>query len=802
MRNRRCFGVVLVVGLLFTQLLTAQAQDQRLQNKAVVRGQVLDRSTGKGILNAYVELLNYHPTISTSTDENGYFELKNIPLGHQRLHVVREGYYEALYTELVIAGKESVVTISMEEQFQMTIVTVEGSSSGERTNRFRNTKQATIDPMNAVSARPLNVEEVRKFVSGFNDPIRALTNYPGLYNLDDSQNYLISRSNSPQGIQNLVEGVPIENPNHFPVLGHTGGIFPLVNSNALANSDFVNGAMGAHYGNVYSGVLDINLRKGNNRRHEFMAQIGIFGAEAMAEGPISKGKGSYMVVGRIGIFSLLQAAQIDIGTNAAPQYYDLNFKINRSTRRGGSWSVFGIGGYAQVDLLDKDVDSSDIFTERGNNAYLRSYNFLAGVRNLHYFNETTSLKTTISGVLQHYLQHQDTLIDGMPPTLNYDGRLKYDRYGVQSVFNKKFSSKLLFRMGLQSFIYVYDTYRRYDIGKQYFVYGQDNLFMGSLFGQVQYRFSEKLTTTVGLHAYVLSLNNRNWSVEPRLAINWNLHQKHHLSLGYGWHSKVQSADFLFGVRLLPNGGYENNNRQLGPTHSHHMVLTYDWLIAKSWAFKFNTYVQYNYDLAVERTPSSYAAMNFEASAIQRPRTDLVNGGDQLNYGIEASIERFLKKGYYGLLSGTFQRSFYKGSDGVVRSTAYDVPYMGSLLAGKSFKIGKQKRNSIYADVRFNIRSGAPTTPIDLEASRLTQNVVFREDQAFSERLGMYKRLDLRLGMRFNHPTRRSSHHVYIEVLNIANFRNDLTVAYRVKEGRTVRAKQFGLFPNFLYQIRF
>jgi hypothetical protein len=76
------------------------------------------------------------------------------------------------------------------------------------------------------------------------------------------------------------------------------------------------------------------------------------------------------------------------------------------------------------------------------------------------------------------------------------------------------------------------------------------------------------------------------------------------------------------------------------------------------------------------------------------------------------------------------------------------------------------------------------------------------DQAYSERLGIYKRIDLRIGARFNHRKKRISHHIYVEVLNISNFKNDLQVKYNVSAGVIERAKQFGILPNIYYQIRF
>jgi len=76
------------------------------------------------------------------------------------------------------------------------------------------------------------------------------------------------------------------------------------------------------------------------------------------------------------------------------------------------------------------------------------------------------------------------------------------------------------------------------------------------------------------------------------------------------------------------------------------------------------------------------------------------------------------------------------------------------------------------------------------------------DEAYSEQLGMYKRFDLRVGARFNHRKKRISHHIYIEIVNVANLKNDLQVKYNPLTGGFGRAKQFGFVPNIYYQIRF
>ena len=89
----------------------------------------------------------------------------------------------------------------------------------------------------------------------------------------------------------------------------------------------------------YSGVFDIKLREGNNQKYEFKAQINLYGIEATAEGSFKKGGAAFLVNYRYGILNLLQLLQLDIGTNASPEYQDLNFKIDIPTENAGSFSM-------------------------------------------------------------------------------------------------------------------------------------------------------------------------------------------------------------------------------------------------------------------------------------------------------------------------------------------------------------------------------------------------------------------------------------------------------------------------------
>ena len=122
------------------------------------------------------------------------------------------------------------------------------------------------------------------------------SNFAGVSTADDSRNDIVVRGNSPTGLLWRLEGIPIPSPNHFATLGTTGSPVSALNPNLLANSDFITSAFPAEYGNAIGGVFDLGLRKGNNKEYEYSVGVAAFpGAELMAEGPLGKKGGSFLV---------------------------------------------------------------------------------------------------------------------------------------------------------------------------------------------------------------------------------------------------------------------------------------------------------------------------------------------------------------------------------------------------------------------------------------------------------------------------------------------------------------------------
>jgi len=99
------------------------------------------------------------------------------------------------------------------------------------------------------------------------DISRTALSFPGVMSTHDGKNHIVIRGNSPKGLQWRLEGIEIPNLNHFSGIGASGGGVGIISNNMIANSDFITSAFPAEYGNALSGVFDLRLRTGNNRKH-------------------------------------------------------------------------------------------------------------------------------------------------------------------------------------------------------------------------------------------------------------------------------------------------------------------------------------------------------------------------------------------------------------------------------------------------------------------------------------------------------------------------------------------------------
>jgi hypothetical protein len=175
-----------------------------------------------------------------------------------------------------------------------------------------------------------------------------------------------------------------------------------------------------------------------------------------------------------------------------------------------------------------------------------------------------------------------------------------------------------------------------------------------------------------------------------------------------------------------------------------------------------------------------------------------------NYGMELTVEKFMDRGAYFLTTLSLYESKYRGSDGVLRNTAFNSNYVFNLLGGKEFKLGSRRRGSgsirkIVVDGKINWAGGQRYTPINLEASAAAGSTVYDEENAYASQLPDYFRMDLRVAFKWT--GKRSSQELALDIRNLTNRENPFYIKYNVETG-DLKTQGFGLTPDLLYRITF
>ncbi len=784
MKNPKIYFLLLL--LVFSSIsLQAQTLTQ------TIRGTVIDKVSQTTLPGASVILVNSDPLIGTTTDPDGNFKLSQIPLGTHSIRISFIGYKEVTLPNIIVnSGKEVVLTIPIDEDItQLDEIVVRPDVE----------KNKPLNEMATVSTRTFSVEETRKFAAAVNDPARAAVSFAGVVSADDGSNSISIRGNSPFGLLWRMEGVDIPNPNHFADVGSSGGGISILSSQLLANSDFSTGAFPAEYGNALAGVFDLNLRKGNNEKHEYTVQAGFLGMDVAMEGPFAKNyRGSYLINYRYSTLSVLSNLGLNVG-DAITNFQDVSYNIFLPTRKLGNFSLFGFGGLSdQKENAEKDSTKWEEDYQRYNSNYF-SNTGAAGFKHAITLNANTFIQSTVVLSGNDHGFQNDRLDDDYIPQFNYKENYITKKFTISSVLNHKFNAKNSIRSGVYLNRYYYNLRERYlDAETDQIeepLNSSGNASTLQVFSQWNYRPTQNFTINTGLHVLYLK-DNATYSLEPRVSMKYELNDQQSINAGYGLHSQMQPSGVYQAQVQQPDGSWIRPNENLGFNKAHHFVIGYDRSLTKYLRIKTETYYQQLFNIAVENDPTSpVSSLVVEEGYFTEP---MVNEGSGRNYGLELTLEQFLHNNLYFLLSGSLYNSEYKALDGVWRNSRFNGKHALSFTAGKEYN---WKKNRVFGlNIRTIYTGGFWTTPIDVEKSVELGETRYMESLAYTEQLPNYFRTDFRISLKRNRT--KSTSTLSLDLQNVTNQKNLGGQYYDVQSGEVKKWYMLPLLPVLSYKIEF
>ncbi|HYK77087.1 MAG TPA: TonB-dependent receptor [Daejeonella sp.] len=785
---KRILRIVFLVG--FCQILLQGGIKAQVKT-STISGHVIDGLTGLAIPGASISLKG--STYKTSTDTEGKFIFKNIPLGTYQVWAESVGYApRKLENQSLTSGKELSLIIEMDFQTQsLQEIVITGDRS------------AAMNSSALVSARSVNVEQTKRYAGNFGDISRQVANYSGVNVQGDIRNDIVVRGNSPNSLLWRLEGLDIPNPNHFSFVGTTGGYFSVLNNNMLANSDFFTGAFPAEYGNKNGAVMDVKLKKGNDHKREYTFQAGLNGLELGAEGPINPAKNKNTFVGHYRYFDLSSLRKLGVNLNVSglPLFQDLNFKLHFPNSKG-STSVFGVGGISSISLLESQKGPNDwSFSDKAEDMEFSSNIGVVGVNNTYIWDENTVSKLSFAVAGNRVAALVSLVRPGEENRLKEDLQLGSSQGQLKFDLTRRLGSGQSFKTGFSVTEYFYNYYQqqlnRYDEYEVNFN-ANSHATLGQAYINYQVNLNDNLKASAGIYSQMLMLNKTHHT-EPRLALQYSLSNAQTLGLAFGQHS--QSQPFIFYLRDYTNEGItRRSNKNLDFSKSKHWVLSHEYRLDNSTKVKTELYYQGLSKVPVTPHRPFYSAINEGNEYSFEIPDSLENKGRGKNYGIEFSLEKSFTKNLYFLTTASLFESKYQGSDQVWRNTVFNNNYIVNFLAGYEFSMGRNKENKFSVDVKASFAGGRPFIPIDLAASIAKGERVLDYQRAYEVRTPAYNRIDVKLSYLLNKYS--SNHSMFIGVNNILDSRNILKHGYNADKAKITTEYMQGRFPILGYRLQF
>ncbi len=775
--------------LLFFFILTNGYSQIATQN---IRGVVYDKDTKQTLIGATVLVLGLDETKGTITDFDGSFLIEDVPVGRRQIECSYVGYTSFQSDFFILnSAKEYIIDIDLLET---------GITTDEVVVTAYKKGNEAINELSVLSSRSFSVEETQRYAASANDPGRMAQAFPGVQPARDSRSDIVIRGNSSVGLLWRLEGIDIPNPNHFARRGSSGGGITIFSTSMLGKSDFSTGAFPAEYGNSFSGVFDIKLRKGNRENREYTFKAGLLGLDFSTEGPINKGSSSYLVNYRYSTLGILNSMGIHLVSERVNNtFQDLSFNLNFPSKNNKSIiGVWGIGGLSsEVKSPVAEIEDWKSVSDRTGYDFTTNMGAM-GVNHTFLIDDKSYLKTTLAGMAQQII-FDDAVYSNEEEKVDYNNEdYTNSRLSLSSFYNRKLNSNL----GLKTGIYLSDLFytlqqdslNYVNLVPKEIINEKGSTFLIQPYVQFKYRPTTKLSVNLGVHGMLLTLNN-TYSVEPRLGIKYQLTDKQSISAAYGLHGKILPIGSYF-----TKVGEETPNLDLEMIKAHHIVLAYKVAITSNVSLQVEAYYQSLFDVpVVDNVNRTYWMLN----DVQGYATEaLVSEGTGTNIGLDVSLEKYFSNDTYFILNGSIYDSKYSALDKNKKyNTQYNSNYSASFMAGKEWKVGEAA--ILQTGLKLIYNGGLRITPLVDQAAGIDSFLAPEdESKAFSEQIPNYFRPDMRIAYRKN--KQKYAWSLALDVQNFIGRRNidGLNREYDPELLQWVYREQSSLVPVLSYQIDF
>lgn len=757
----------------------------------VIRGFVYDKSNGEPMPYEKVKLLKSDSTLvaGAQTDLNGFFQIPKLQKGKYIVKVDIASYeisninVDILPTKKIYDSRFELVKREVIKEFKE----IKLSADQQRKKTDPDVSKIRLDKK--------TLERIPSY-GAESDVMNGLAVTPGVVTTGDQGGQLYVRGGTPIQNKILLDGMTIYNP------FHSIGFYSIFETELVKNVDIYTGGFESKYGGRISSVMDITYRDGNRQKVEGKVSASPFLAKMVLEGPIGKKMGTSPRTGSY-IFSAKHSLldytsktlypEINQGNGLPFNFTDLYGKITLNSTDGSKISAFA---FYNTDSVNYSVADLNWQAAGGGVNFMMvpvgSPIFIRGHVNGSSFNTTfqeTGAEARTSSVggfdlgfdFTYFLKNESEMNYGF----NFNG------------FNTNFTTYNELQRKIEAVNFTTEIGAYVNFRKIW----------------LRWVLQPGLRTQV--YASIGTV-----SVEPRLAVKYNVNEKFRLKMSGGRFSQnftSASSDkdivnLFNGLLSAPTNVQENfvnefqqvKNTKNGLQYAWHAIVGGEYDLTRNISVNIEGYYKYFSQLSNINQNKLYEDIAQFATIDDVFKKDFILESGQ-SYGIDILVkynkDRLFLWGVYSLGKSTRWDGFI--SYYPVFDRRHNVNLVGSYLLGndKSYEIS----------LRWNLGSGLPFTPTsgyyqleNFQGGVTTDYVNENPDEVAtllgdfnSKRLPYYHRLDVtgKKRIKFKNKTEME---IVLSVTNVYD-RNNIFYVNRIT-GEEIY--QFPVLPSFGVNYKF
>ncbi len=774
---------------LFTILLiTSFFISAMAQEKGTIQGKVIDARTKEALLGANVVVMDTQ--LGSSTDLDGKFFIRNVPVGTYRLRFDFIGYDAIIKTDIVVkTSKPAEINVEMTEQ------ALEGEEVTVTAGYF--VEEQKIQP----STIGLSREEIRRFPGGFEDVVRTVSTLPGVaINAAGGRNDLLVRGGGPSENLYIVNNIEIPNINHFSTQGSGSGSLSFINLDLVEDVTFSTGGFGAQYGDKMSSVLSLRLLESQSKGLETKMTVSATQYGINLQTPVFD-KGNFIFSARKSYLDLIFKAS---GLPFVPVYTDFNVIGQYDFSPVDKLFIIGLSA---IDRVDRDLDTEQ---NRVFNAGLMDNSQYQGITGANYRRLLSNgyLDLTLNVNLARYRFNQIDEFEreyfrSESDEWEFNGKLQH--YWVMSK-----TAGLRSGIAVKNFVNasttafgdtIYDRngnrlpVAELGVNPNTVINANGQKYSG--FMELDWLLFPNLNLNIGVRSDYYNFINSPLYVAPRISLKYNLNEINSLRFSTGIY--YQSPSYVWVVNPV--------NKDLKALRNQMSVIGWDYFLRADLRFSVEGFYKNYRDLPTGTIPgvNDHIVITNTGTGYGGREDDFQSFGffpmSSAGKGRAYGMEFLLQKKYseiplYGLLSFSYNKTEVTALDGNTYPGQYDQRIIFNLSGGYIL-------NSRWEfAAKFRYFTGIPYTPVYRPDENPLQTGVIQNVPAeyLASRLEAGHHLDIRIDRYFSLGNRTLI--LYLDIQNIYNYKIPQRPRYDFWTQEIVRNSQLGILPSIGVSLEF